>query len=84
MQGRTRLGELQYSGEYKRIELVLPYGSRVRDFAKISEKIFGDLIGRLPRGCDNCFSGEDFFIRERMEHVLFVDLDSMDVIEEAG
>ena len=76
-----QFAEFQYSSEYRKIELVIPYGTKVQDFAKISAKIFGDLVGRLPRGCENCFSGEDFNIRERLEHVLFVDLESMEIVE---
>ena len=80
MERSKRFAEIQYSSEYRRIEFVVPYGTKIKDFAKISEKVFGDLVGRLPRGCENCFSGEDFNIRERLEHVLFVDLQSMEIV----
>lgn len=76
-----QLAELQYSAEYNRIELIVPHGTKFTDFAKISEKLFADVVGRLPRGCDNCFSGEDFNIRERLEHVLFVDFESMEIVD---
>jgi hypothetical protein len=76
-----QLAEVQYSTEFNRIELVVPHGTRLADFAKISEKLFAEVIGRLPRGCENCFSGEDFTIRERLEHVLFVDVESMEIVE---
>lgn len=76
-----QFAEFQYSPEYKKIEVILPHGTKLKDFAKISEKIFGSIIGRIPRGCENCFSGEDFNIRERLEHVLFVDLESMEVVQ---
>jgi hypothetical protein len=81
MSKSKQFAELQYSSEYHKIELVVPYGTKIKDFAKVSGKVFGDLVGRLPRGCENCFSGEDFNIRERLEHVLFVDLESMQIVE---
>lgn len=81
MEKSKQLAEIQYSPEYHRIELVVPHGTKRADFAKISERLFADVLGRLPRGCDNCFSGEDFNIRERLEHVLFFDFESMEVME---
>lgn len=78
----SRLAEIGYSKAYNRIELVVPHGTKAADFATISEKLFTDVLARLPRGCPNCFSGEDFNIRERLEHVLFVDFDSMEVVRE--
>jgi hypothetical protein len=75
-----QLAELAYSSQYNRIELVVPHGMKAADFATISGRLFGDALAKLPRGCGNCFSGEDFFIRERLEHVLFVDLESMEIV----
>jgi hypothetical protein len=75
-----RAAELQYSEQYGRIEFVVPHRTTFAELAKISPKLFADVIQRLPRGCTACKSGDDFIIRERLEHVLRVDLDSMEVI----
>lgn len=77
---RQRLAELGYSEEYGRVELVLPHGVKSAELAKLGERLFGDLITNLPRGCQACLSGQSFNIRERLEHVLQVDLDSMEII----
>ncbi|MEA2878478.1 MAG: hypothetical protein QOF14_3674 [Hyphomicrobiales bacterium] len=77
----ARLGELAYSKEYNRIELVVPHGTKLKDIGPIWTKIFGsDLAARLPRGCPNCHSGDHLLIRERLEHVLQIDLDKFEVI----
>jgi hypothetical protein len=77
---RQRLAELGFSEDYARVELVLPHGTKSAELAKLSDKLFGDLIAQLPRGCQACLSGHAFNIRERLEHVLQVDLDSMEII----
>ncbi len=80
MEARQRLAELGYSEKYGKLELVLPYGTKSADFAKISDRLFSDLVGRLPRGCQACLSGESLFVRERLEHVLQIDLESMEIV----
>jgi hypothetical protein len=80
MAEKRSMAELQYSEQYRRIELVVPHGTTFKELAKIGPKLFEDIIQRLPRGCTSCKSGDDFFIRERLEHVLQVDLESMKVI----
>jgi hypothetical protein len=80
MADTQRLAELQYSEQYRRIEFVVPHGTTFKELGKIVPKLFDDIIQRLPRGCNQCKSGDDFFVRERLEHVLQVDLDSMKII----
>jgi len=75
-----RVAEIGYSEKYARLELALPFGTKVAEFAKVSDRLFADILSRLPRGCQTCLSGEDLFIRERLEHVVRVDLDSMKVL----
>lgn len=80
MEKGTRFAEIGYSEKYGRLELSVPYGTKVAEFAKVSDRLFANIVSRLPRGCQACLSGEDLFIRERLEHVLRVDLESMEVI----
>jgi hypothetical protein len=74
------LAELGYSEKYGRVELVLPYGVKSAELAKLSDRLFGELVAKLPRGCQACLSGESFNIRERLENVVHVDLESMEII----
>jgi len=76
----ARLAEVGYSEKYRRLELSVPYGTKAAELAKLSDRLFVDVLTRLPRGCQPCLSGEDLFIRERLEHVLQVDLDSMEIV----
>jgi hypothetical protein len=75
-----RLAELGYSEKYAKVELVLPHGVKSAELAKLSDRLFGELVAKLPRGCQACLSGESFNIRERLEHVLQVDLDNMEIV----
>jgi len=79
MQNVDRMAELGY-GKDGRLELVVPFGTRLEDVAKLRDVLFTDVIGRLPRGCPACLSGESLVIRERFENVLRVDLDSMEIL----
>ncbi len=81
MEKAPHVAELQYSQEYGRLELVLPHGTKISQLAKLREDLFTNLVGRLPRGCGACISGESFLIRERLENVLRIDLDTMRVLE---
>ncbi len=81
MEKSANVAELQYSREYGRLEIVVPHGTKASQLAKLHASLFTDLVKRLPRGCLACLSGEPFVIRERLEHVLRVDLDSMKVLE---
>ena len=74
-----RMAELSYRKD-GRLELIVPYGTKFEEVAKLRERLFTDLLRQLPRGCPACLSGESFAIRERFENVLRVDLDSMDVV----
>lgn len=80
MEKAERVAELGYSREYGKLELVVPYGTKVAQLAKLREILFTDIVARLPRGCTACISGESLLIRERLEHVLRVDLDSMKIL----
>ncbi|HYP23691.1 MAG TPA: hypothetical protein VEV43_08965 [Actinomycetota bacterium] len=73
--------ELGYSEKKGMIEVTLPSGFTSQKFGRISDRLIADLINRLPRGCQACLSGESLIIRERLENVLRVDLDSMEIVE---
>jgi hypothetical protein len=75
-----RTAELGYSERYGKLELVLPYGTKSAEFAKLSERFFSEFVAQLPRGCQACLSGESLLIRERLENVLQIDLDSMQIV----
>jgi hypothetical protein len=82
MKEQANVAELQYSPEYGRLEVLLPHGAKLADFSRLSKKLFSDdILGKLPRGCPACTSGDALFIRERLEHVVRVDLDKMEAIE---
>jgi hypothetical protein len=77
----NRVAELAYSKDYGRLEVTVPYGTKAAELGKIWETLFSrDIIGKLPRGCTMCHSGDHFLIRERLEHVIRVDLDKRAVI----
>jgi hypothetical protein len=77
----SRTAELQYSGDQGRIELVVPHGTKTEELGKLLDSvILRDALGRLPRGCPACTSGDHFLIRERLENVIRVDLDTGQVI----
>jgi hypothetical protein len=79
-----QVAELGYSKDYGRIELLVPHGTKLAELGKIREYLFGDWVSKLPRGCQACTSGDSLIIRERLEHVLLVDLESMEILEERG
>lgn len=81
MEKSVNVAELQYSREYGKLELVVPHGTKLAQIAKLRESLFTDLVKRLPRGCLACLSGEPLVIRERLENVLRVDLDSMRILD---
>jgi hypothetical protein len=77
---RRNVAELGYSERYGKLELVLPHGTTSAEFGKLSERLFSEFVARLPRGCQACLSGESFLIRERLENVVRIDLESMEII----
>jgi hypothetical protein len=81
MKHDKHVAELGYSKDHHQIELLLPYGTKLASLAEIRDELFGDWISRLPRGCQACTSGESLIIRERLEHVLPIDLEQMQVLE---
>jgi hypothetical protein len=71
----ARLAEIGYSKESREIQLIVPSGTRVADLSKAMEFLARDVFSKLPRGCTACTSGDHLIIRERLEHVIRVDLD---------
>ena len=76
-----RIAEIGYSKELGRLDVVVPHGTRFADLSKIFERLaHDDLVGRLPRGCLQCTSGDHLNIREQLEHVIKVDLDRGEIL----
>ncbi len=76
----TRVAELHYSKEERRFELVVPRGTKFSELGKIIDLMSRDIVGKLPRGCTPCTSGDHFAIRERLEQVIRVDLEHGKII----
>jgi len=75
-----RVAELGYSEKYRKVEIAVPHGMPSAELAKVSERLFSDFLSQLPRACESCMSGHSFIIRERLEYVLQVDLDRMEIV----
>jgi hypothetical protein len=70
------VAEVGYSKDLRRIELVVPHGTKTAELGAIMSTVFrGDILGRLPRGCQTCTSGDHLFVREQLEEVITVNLD---------
>jgi hypothetical protein len=73
----SNLAEIQYSVLEKGpvVHLTVPKGTKLTQLDKVTNMLSRELIPKLvPRGCQACLSGADYFIRERLENVLHVDL----------
>jgi hypothetical protein len=72
-----RVAAIGYSKELHRIEIVVPHGTKTRELPAMMAILFeGGIIGRLPRPCLTCTSGDNLFVREQLEDVIEVDLDA--------
>jgi hypothetical protein len=77
----ARVAEVGYSKDLNRIEVVVPHGTKSSSLSEVLGILFSkDFLGRLPRGCNSCTSGDHLLIRERLEEVIRVDLDKKVVI----
>jgi len=76
-----RFAEIGYSKEYGRFEVTVPHGTKAGDLAKVLDTLLAkEIVGRFPRGCSACTSGDHLLIRERLENVIRVDLDKRKVV----
>jgi hypothetical protein len=70
------VAEIGYSQDLRRIELVVPHGTKTTELSAIMSIVFRkEFIGRLPRGCTACTSGDHLLVREELADVIEVDLD---------
>jgi hypothetical protein len=74
MAEQERIAEVAYSPQSGKLELTLPHGTRLVELGKYWNVLLDKGIARLPRGCQACTSGDHLLIRERLEHVINVDL----------
>lgn len=81
MAGIAELSYTKTGPKMGTIELVVPQGTKVREIAKLRELVFNDLIAKLPRGCNACHSGDHFVIRERLDPVIRVDIQSLKLVK---
>lgn len=78
----NRLAEIQYStGKEPVVQVVVPHGTRLTDLASLLEIVSKEINPLIsPRGCEVCTSGNHLFIKERLEKVIQVDLDSGQIL----
>ena len=79
----AQVAEIGYSKQTNQLELVVPHGTKSADLHKIIDSLQSKgFVARLPRGCNTCLSGAQFNIRERLEEVIRVDLNTYKIVEE--
>jgi hypothetical protein len=77
------VAEIGYNKQNNQFELVVPHGTKTADLQRIVESLQSKgFVGRLPRGCNTCLSGAQWNIRERLQEVIRVDLNTFQAIEE--
>ena len=66
-------------GKNNIVEATVPNGTRLADAVKL-QTVISDKVLKNLRGCPACISGAHIIIRERLDDVIKVDLDKMEVI----
>jgi hypothetical protein len=83
MANEKRMAEVQFTttGRIPTVEMVVPHGTRLTELTEalrvVSEKLNPQIS---PRGCEACTSGINLIIREQLENVVRVNLDSGELI----
>jgi hypothetical protein len=73
------IAEIHYSkdGPVPHIELLVPKGTHLGNLGKVTDMISKEIISKIsPRGCTACTSGTHLIIREQLENVVRVDLNT--------
>ena len=71
----AKTAKVTYSPDTKRIEIVVPRGSKSGDLTHVLRNVLGpNCIARLPRGCSSCTSGDHLLIREELADTINVEL----------
>jgi hypothetical protein len=79
----AKVAELSYSKHTNQLELVVPHGTKTADLHNIVTSLNkGGFVAKLPRGCNTCLSGAQFNIRERLQEVINVDLETFKAVGE--
>jgi hypothetical protein len=77
-----KVAQIGYSKQTNQIDLVVPQGTKSADLHSIIGSLqTGGFVARLPRGCNTCLSGSQFNIREKLQEVINVDLESFKAVE---
>ena len=67
---------ISFSKDTKALELVVPRGTKSADLSSVLKSVLvPGVIGRLPRGCPTCTSGDHWVIREELADTIQVDLE---------
>ena len=63
------------------LELVVPHGTKLVDLLKAQERISHDVLPHIsPGGCGPCLSGIPLVIREELEQVARVEIQSGEIV----
>lgn len=71
---KTRQASIGFNKVTGKIQFTVPQGTKLADALKALSKIDLSELERLPRGCQNCISGQPFDIREQFDPVINVRL----------
>ena len=77
----AKMAQVGYSKAQKTIEVVVPHGTKSADLGHVLSVVLSKgIVGRLPRGCNTCTSGDHLLIRELLDEVINVDLEKKAVV----
>jgi hypothetical protein len=64
-----------YSKEARLIQITVPHGTKSTELSAVLKSVLvPGVIGRLPRGCQTCTSGDHVVIREELAETIQVEI----------